>query len=235
MHGKFAAMISEHEGRDDLRAVLSAFDAEASDLDVADHGVLQSLENAADFAFAQQHAGRSYPSPEECGQLWKLFSTSRETIEHCRAVARLGVMLCDRLNERRSEGERLDRELVLGAALTHDIGKGMKRHDAIGGEWLAIHGFEDAADIVRQHSDLALEPGDPITEREIVFLADKLVRGVTPVPLDGRYEEKLALYGMDLDAKRSILGRRRRGREVLRRFEEELGPGLEDMAREFLA
>ena len=235
IHGRLAPMVAEQAGRGGLDALLDGVASEASCLDVADYGVLHVVDAPEDYAFAQQRAGTTFPFPEECEQLWDLYATSPETRAHCRAVSRVAVLLCDKLNALRSEDTLLDRRLVEGAALTHDVGKGMKRHDAVGGEWLAIHGFDDAAEIVRQHSDLALLSGDPITEKEIVFLADKLVRGTIPVSLDDRYGEKLALYGHVADARTSILGRRKRGRAVLRRFQEELGLDPEALARDVLA
>ena len=43
-----------------------------------------------------------------------------------------------------------------------------------------------------------------IGERELVHLADKLVRGSRLVRLEDRFEEKLALYGNDPEAVRAI-------------------------------
>lgn len=235
VHGKLVPRMMEVEGDTDLCSMLRRFDVEAIDLDVVDRGIVHSVKDREGYVSARQWAEITYPLPEECEQLWDLYSTPHETREHCKAVARLGVRICDMLNEKRSDENRLDRHFVEGAALIHDVGKGMKRHDAVGGEWLAIHGYDDAADIVRHHSDLVLLPDDPITEREIVFLADKLIRGVTPVALDERYNEKMGLYGSIPDARRAIEGRHKRGREVLKRFEEELGVDLEALSRELLA
>ncbi len=235
VHSKLVPRMLEHTEEETLCTLLSRFDSEASDMDVVDRGVLRALETAEDYSVARQHVGLKYPFPDECEQLWNMYSTPHETREHCRAVARVSVRFCDMLNGQRFGQDRLDRCFVEGAALTHDVGKGLKRHDAIGGEWLAIHGFEDAADIVRHHSDLVLLPGDPITEKEIVFLADKLIHGVTPVSLDERYGDKMARYGHIPDARRAITGRHKRGKQVLRRFERELGIDPEALTREILS
>jgi hypothetical protein len=57
---------------------------------------------------------------------------------------------------------------------------------------------------VAAHKDLDWRPGRAIGERELVHLADKLVRGSRMVDLSERFEEKLVLYGQDAEALRAI-------------------------------
>jgi putative nucleotidyltransferase with HDIG domain len=154
--------------------------------------------------------------------------------DHCRAVARVAETLCARLNAR-SGVPQLDPALVWGAALTHDIGKGTKRHEIVGANLLRTHGFHAAADIVAEHFDLTLSPDQPITEKEIVFLADKLVRCQSPVALDARYLEKLAAHRHEPGAEQAILGRLDRARDLLARFDREMDTPAEDLARKALA
>jgi hypothetical protein len=153
-------------------------------------------------------------------------------------VAAVAVALCERLNGRLGErpgAVRLDLGLALGAALTHDVGKGTKRHEAAGAELLREHGFPAAADIVAAHFDLTLADDSPITEKEAVFLADKLVRCHGPVPLDERYLEKVAMYRHEEGAEEAILGRLGRARAVMARFDREMADSAERVAREALA
>lgn len=226
--------ILNHDGTGGLRTVLDRFEAEARELDVPDFGITHDLDHPADYELAQSHYGREYPTCEECDQLWAMHGVSDHIYTHCKAVARVAVALCERLNSR-SPGYCLDGELVLGAALTHDVGKGNKRHEAVGAELLRSHGFHAAAAIVVDHFDMTLGPDEPITEKEIVFLADKLVRCHAPVPLEGRYMEKLEMYADEPGAKEAILGRLERARNMLARFDQEMGVSAEQIAREALA
>lgn len=226
--------ILSHDGHGGLRTVLDQHESGADELDVADFGTVHDLDFPADYELAQPLAGTDYPGENECRQLWDMYSVVPHIIGHCRAVARVAVALCERLNARNPQ-RPLDPALVLGAALTHDIGKGTKRHEAVGAQILQTHGFDRAAEIVRDHFDLALEAHQPITEKEIVFIADKLVRCHGPVPLEGRYMEKVAMYRHEPGAEQDILARLERARGVLARIDHELGASAEALAREALA
>jgi putative nucleotidyltransferase with HDIG domain len=227
-----------HGGKGGLRAVLGGLESAALDVDVADLGTVHDLDHPEDYEFALAVADAGYPLADECCALWAMQGTSDHIIGHCRAVARVAAALCERLNARFSErpgAVRLDPGLALGAALTHDIGKGTKRHEAAGAELLRDHGFSRAADIVADHFDLSLADDAPITEREAVFLADKLVRCDRAVPLEGRYLEKAEMYRHEEGAEEAILGRLARARLLMARFDREMGEPAERVAAEALA
>jgi putative nucleotidyltransferase with HDIG domain len=226
--------ILNHDGTGGLRAVLDGVEADALDLDVPDFGIVHDLDRPEDYELALAVAGIRYPLEDECGELFREYGVSDHIVGHCRAVAKVATALCGRLNERPGVS-RLDPGLVLGAALTHDIGKGTKRHEAAGAELLRAHGFSDAADIVAVHFDLTLSDDAPVTEREVVFLADKLVRCHGPVPLDRRYMEKVEMYRHEVGAEEAILGRLERARAVMTRFDRELNDSSERIAREALS
>jgi hypothetical protein len=67
--------------------------------------------------------------------------------------------------------------------------------------------------------------------REVVFLADKVVRGTEAVPLDERYGMKLRQWSHDPDAVAAISGRRARARVVAERFRAESGRDAYELAR----
>jgi putative nucleotidyltransferase with HDIG domain len=236
--GRAVPAILAHNGQGGLRAVLDGFEAEARDVDVADFGTTHDLDHPEDYELALAVAGIAYPLEDECAALFRLQGVSDHILGHCRAVAAVAMALCARLNARMAQrpgAVRLDPGLVLGAALTHDIGKGTKRHEAAGAELLREHGFSDAADIVAAHFDLTLGDDEPISEREVVFLADKLVRCHGPVPLRGRYLEKVEMYKHEEGAQEAILGRMGRAEAVMARFDREMGDASERIAQEALA
>jgi len=226
--------ISDHDGSGGLRTVLERHEADALDLEVADAGTVLDLDRPEEYEQALACFGAPYPNERECRQLWAMRGLPEHIADHCRAVARVADALCARLNAR-GRVPRLDPALVRGAALTHDIGKGTKRHEIAGANLLRAHGFHAAADIVAEHFDLTLSPDLPISEKEVVFLADKLVRCHSPVALDARYLEKLAAHGHEPGAEQAILGRLERARSLMTRFERELGESAEDVARQALA
>lgn len=226
--------ILKHDGEGGLRAVLDRFEPDAADLDVADSGILHDLDHPEDYDHAVAVCGREYPDDAECAQLWAMSGGTGHVMRHCEAVARVAEALCAALNGHGAE-PRLDRGLVRGAALTHDIGKGTKRHEAAGAELLRTHGFYGAAEIVGAHFDVRLLDDDPITEKEVVFLADKLVRCHHPVPLRDRYMEKMAMYAHEPGAVPAIRGRLERAENLMIRFDRETAASAEALAREALS
>ncbi|MEF2230096.1 MAG: NTP transferase domain-containing protein [Pseudodesulfovibrio sp.] len=225
--------ILAYDGAGGLRRVLERFETDAQDLDVADFGTVHNLDVPADYALALTLVGAGYPCEAECRQLFEMYGVPREVAAHCQAVARVAETLAERLN-RRPGARPLDLAMIRGAALTHDIGKGGRRHEIVGAQRLEAHGFPFAAEVALDHFDMALAPGEPINEKAVVFLADKLVKGETFVPLEDRYMEKLALFGHSPDARRAIEGRLGRAQAMISRFDRELGVFAEDVAREAL-
>lgn len=104
----------------------------------------------------------------------------------------------------------------------HDIAKLKRNHESAGAAILAGYGFSGIADIVAAHRDTDIKPESPLTEQEIVFLADKLFQGTTPVSLDQRYGKTLERWKDDHEAVTAIT-RLSRAKDLLQRYEQEAG------------
>lgn len=231
---RLAADILAHDGSGGLRTVLERHEADSRDLDVADFGTAQDMDTRKDYELALRMAGRDYPARDECSQLWNMRQLSRAVRTHSEAVARVALAMAQALNAA-GNNPALDMGLVESAALVHDIGKGEPRHDLAGAKLLAAHGFHAAAAITATHSDMALKPNAPVTEREVVFLADKFVRGDSFTPLEKRYRHKLELFSDKPGAQKNILARLERAQAVLKRMDAQTGSSMELLARKTLA
>ena len=73
-------------------------------------------------------------------------------------------------------------------------------------------GLPVAAALVADHRDLSVPDAAPLTERELVYLADKYCHGREFVPLELRFGQKLDLYAADPAACAAIRGRLGRAR-----------------------
>ncbi len=226
--------ILEHDGNGGLRAVLDRYESGARDLDVADFGTVHDLDRPADYTLACGLADARYPCRAECEQLWDMYSLPQGTRAHCRAVARVADALCSALNRQRPADQALCSGLALGAALTHDLAKGLRNHEKIGADRLRTHGFHAAAAIVETHSDMSPETERPITEAGVVFLADKFVQGNSFVTLEERYRAKMDRFGHDPDAANAITARLKRVLEICSRLDQEMKNSAEILAREVL-
>jgi len=226
--------IMNHDGVGGLRAILDRYEATARNLDVTDYGTLHDLDHPADYGVARTLSGNQYPNKDECLQIWNYYDTPQVVRRHSLSVAKVSEAICRTLNSRRDNGTAVNKGLVVGAAMVHDLGKGAESHEHVGAERLHTHGFHEAANIVAAHTDCTLNPDELLSEKEIVFLADKLVRGSAFSPLESRYKAKLDKYGDNPEAKKSILARLDRAKAILERFDQETGVSMEELVRKVL-
>ncbi|WP_022662446.1 DVU_1551 family NTP transferase [Paucidesulfovibrio longus] len=224
--------ILRHSGEGGLRAVLADYEQEARWLNVADQGVLLDMDLPCDYAALQKRAVIGFPLDAECEALFEICGTPIPAREHSRVVAQVAERMTEALNHVRPAGERLDLALVRSAGLTHDLAKGRPRHAQEGAGLLREHGFDAVADIVVDHPDLHLADAAPITEREIVFLADKFVQGTRIVPIVDRYLAKLERYRDEPQAAAAVRERLIRAEGILLRFCAEAHVRLPDLLLE---
>ncbi|MGA2782959.1 MAG: HD domain-containing protein [Smithella sp.] len=118
-------------------------------------------------------------------------------IAHSRQVMRVSLVITDNLKN----GVSINRNLVIAAALLHDITKTRsletrEPHDQSGGELLRELGFTRVGEIVEQHVILLdFNPQEKLKEREIINYADKRVMHDRIVSLSERMEDLIQRYG----------------------------------------
>jgi putative nucleotidyltransferase with HDIG domain len=147
------------------------------------------------------------PSEEECYKLMALYSMLPNITKHSIQVMRVCRAIMDNL----CNGVAINRDMVIAAALLHDITKTRslgtrERHDVSGGSLLRELGFVRIAEIVEQHvylKDMSREGA--LEEREIVFYADKRVMHDKIVTLDERLQDLVKRYGATEEIRSRII------------------------------
>jgi len=183
-----------------LAGALSALSQE--NVPVADAQILFDVDDDAAFAEAERRAARlDIPTLDEALALLDLHNAGARGLAHGRGVADAALALARALI---AKGAHLNLELIETAALLHDVAKGQPRHEAAGAQILAEAGFPRLAEIVRDHRDIDPAGLGRLSERELVYLADKLVRGPVRVPVRQRFQEKLDRFADDPEACRAI-------------------------------
>lgn len=124
------------------------------------------------------------PDEEAIRSLWEKYRTPENVIAHCRAVADKAMRLTQELNQ---GGCKLDEGLIFAAALLHDIARTEPNHAEQGAKWLVKEGYDKVAALVACHHDLGEHESDPVTEKTVVYLADKLVLEDREVSLEERF------------------------------------------------
>ena len=153
------------------------------------------------------HVSDRIPLREECDKLMALYSMRPHIVNHSIQVMRVCLAITDNLKN----GLAINRDLVIAAALLHDITKTRslatnERHDITGGELLREMGFTSIAEIVEQHVFFQnLNPHGKLEEREIIYYADKRVMHDEIVTIDERIHDLLQRYGNAEHIKNIIL------------------------------
>ena len=146
------------------------------------------------------------PSEEACLRIIADMGMLENIVAHCRQVCRVALLLTDGLGL-----PSLNRDLILAAALLHDITKTRsfltrEDHAETGACLLTDLGYPEVAGIVGQHVRLDRYFSAKVTtEAEIVNYADKRVLHDRIVPLSERMGYILERYGTAPERKRNIL------------------------------
>lgn len=182
-----AARFLRQDHRSDCAEALTESWFEA--VPVADANILFSV-TPATLPEAERRLKRlDVPDSDEALALMELHGADSALLAHVRGVAEAALAMGRALN---ANGSGLDLGLLESAALLHDMAKGHPRHAAAGAAILADLGFPRLADIVAVHQDIAPDNVARVTERELVYLADKYVGGATRMSLRQRFAAKLA-------------------------------------------
>jgi uncharacterized protein len=147
------------------------------------------------------------PSEEECYEIIQRYEMLPNILEHSQQVLKVSIALYDNFRN----DVHLNRELIVAAALLHDITKTQsiqtkEPHDRTGAELMRELGFHRIADIVEQHVILKnFDPDGMLDEREIVYYADKRVMHTSIVSVEERNDDIINRYGNTDDRIRLIL------------------------------
>lgn len=203
--------IRDWKGENGLAGALTALDYE--EVPVADRHILFDVDDDAAFAEAMTRVTRQdVATPAEALALLDLHDAGERGHAHARGVADVALALGRALN---ACGYGLDLELIESAALLHDIAKGHSEHEKIGGALLYELGYPHQAAIIAAHRDIDPAGLTRPTERELVYLADKLVRGPKLVGVAQRFQEKLDHFAHDEAACEAIMRRQQHAQEMI--------------------
>jgi CTP:molybdopterin cytidylyltransferase MocA len=168
---------------------------------VWDKGILLDADIPEDFIILGDHFSRlAIGERDEALALASLLMPGKG-LAHGLAVARVAERLGAELKR---HGRELDCDLLHNSALLHDIAKGQPHHEAAGAKILWDLGLSCIAAIVAVHRDIVPPDSGVLTEKEVVCLADKLVRGQYRVAVQQRFLEKLELYASGNEACQAI-------------------------------
>ena len=171
-------------------------------------------------------------SEEEVNRLYSEYSTPPNVIRHCKAVTRVAETLSRALN---GKGYSLDLDLVRGAGLSHDVARTYDRHWDVMADKLEEMGYPDEAFIVREHMlGDSYHEIENITEQDMIWLGDRLVKEDQYVGIDERFEyiiDKALKMGAE-DHVPHILESKAKMKRLLDDIEDVIGQSVDSLFEE---
>jgi len=222
---RFRTAIENWCGAGGLGALLEHFESDIIEVPVVDEFILQDMDEPQDYQrLCERFKTREVLSPSECHALLvERLNVSPAVWAHGRAVAEQARLLGQALE---TAGCRLNLDLITAAALVHDMARGKPGHAAHGGRILRELDMPLMAAIVETHMDFRVENEDPISEAEVVFLADKLICEDRFVGLDERFLPRLNDHQADPYIQASIRSKLESARTSAQRIESATGQSL---------
>jgi HD superfamily phosphohydrolase YqeK len=222
------------DGEGGLRAVLRRHEDAAVEVSVEDEHILLDADTPEHYAdLVRRQALLVTPPTAECEAILSCrFRSKPEVADHCRKVAsvarRLGLLLVQM-------GHELDLDLMNAGAMLHDIAKGFPNHPEKGARLLRKMGYPGVAELIACHMDCTWTKGQPVTAKEVVFLADKLTTGNAMTPLARKFEQSASRLSRDSTALSALEQRRQTAEAIKERVEEIMGRSLEEIFPELKA
>jgi len=187
--------ILKYDGKGGLKALLEKIPGK--EVVVWDEGIFMDADTPDDFALLEKRLLRIDVGSRLEAEVLAGLVMRKRGVDHGLEVAKIASSLGRALNRQNC---KLDIDRLYNSGLLHDIAKGETHHEERGAEMLKDLGLKRLAGIVGAHRDAVVPKSGKISEKELVCLADKLVRGTTRMPVQRRFEEKLTLYAKDADA-----------------------------------
>lgn len=211
---------------DGLQGFLTEHEHKACEVDVRDKAVLLDMDTPKDYLYLQSyHRRKSVPTLDECRQILREIGVGEQVKGHCRLVTVIAKELTDWLNK---AGAGLDKDLILAAALLHDMAFDEPNAQA-GAGLLESMGYPLLAAVVGAQMDIEADQSHPLTEAEVVFLSDKMVKGGYIVSVKDRFAAALDKYKGDPQVSTAVVKRLKDVERILIKIERLTGRFIESV------
>ena len=208
--GSIADILS-HDGTDGMKGAYSGL-KDVEMMHMVDPAIIMDVDTPEAYeAMKRYEQERAVPSKEACMKLHELFETPEKVQKHCEKVACVAERLAKSIADK---GCLPDLKKIRSAALLHDIVRSEKNHAARGEALLEDLGHTGISSIVGAHEELDEYDLSHITEKSVVYLADKLVCEDVMISIKERFGKKMKRYRNDENAYRAVQRKYRQALQV---------------------
>lgn len=188
---EYVNTILKHDGTNGLQGVITYKSDSYLNMSFVDPGIVMDADKKPDYqALLKYNEIKGCPSVEMCEKMLNHFQATDLVKSHSHKVMEVALSINEKLKKR---GLILDKDAIVAASMLHDIAKGNPHHGEVGANWLMEMGFEIISNIVREHMELK-ELSPVIREKEVVYLADKLVMENKICSIEERFLLKEELF-----------------------------------------
>lgn len=227
---QYAGELMQWAGKGGLKGFLEQYDRMSLDVPVFDEGILMDMDTPEQYQkVATRYETWLIPSQAECAAIMaSRFSDGHPVIKHGRVVSQIAQVIGNRLIH---AGCKMDVDLLSACGYLHDIGKGEKYHAKFGADLLKRMGYPNVSEVIATHMDLDFAKEGKITEKEVIYLADKMTDGESILKLNKRLELKLDQLADNPKGKMAAEKRIKTAMQIERTIEkiigEKIGPLVE--------
>ncbi|NLK64696.1 MAG: NTP transferase domain-containing protein [Tissierellia bacterium] len=208
---RYADSILKHDGTKGLQGAIAKMGNDFKNISFADPGIILDADTPEDyFKIIEFIENKSCPSLSLCRKIQKYFQMPDEVKAHSNKVLMLAMSLSSSLYK---SGIKLNNRIIMASCLLHDIAKGRPRHAQTGARWLKDMGYTEVSQIVNEHMELKEISKHP-TEKELVYLADKMVMGDKIVSIEEKFSAKEEMFRGDYEALKAVKYRKKQAREI---------------------
>jgi len=225
---QYAKELMHWTGNGGLKGFLEQFDPVSQNVPVFDECILMDMDTPDHYGqLIARYESRGVPSNNECRAIMaSRFSDGHPVVKHSRVVERIGHIIGNRLIH---AGYTVDIDLLRVCGYLHDIGKGEKNHAVFGADLLKSMGYPNVSEVIASHMDLYFANKGSITEKEIVYLADKLTQGESVLKLEKRLELKLNQLTDNPEGQMAAEKRIRTAMQIQHTIEKIIGENINDL------
>lgn len=220
---KYKQAILDSDGNGGLKWILEQYKDDSEFLPTFDEAVLKDMDIPKDYENLMAYYLTGAPTRGECDCILSLHGLPDNIIHHCREVANTALMIFDSLENVEYE---MDRPSLEAAALLHDIARREKNHAKKGEILLKELGYEKIGSIISTHMEIEVDENGKISENEILYLADKLVKEDKIMPLKERHELSLKVFNGDDHARQKVKSRFESAEKIIKKIEKITGKGF---------
>ncbi|HEY5555948.1 DVU_1551 family NTP transferase [Acetobacterium sp.] len=208
-----AKTILNSDGEGGLKAITRSHEDQMVKVETEFEAVVMDMDTPEDYQeLVSYYKKNQIPDEALCLKTLENYGTPMRVQNHCKAVTRLATKITKELN---THGFELDENLIQSAGLLHDIVRKQPKHALAGALIAEQNGWYKTAALIENHMFYIKEGNvPPISEQDILCLADKMFKGDAFIALSERALPILKKFEGDAIASEKIKGRFQKANEL---------------------